>query len=762
MTINKKFLSIDINAAKKIVQHRDFQSTEYDKGAALSLFLQDGTEYKDNELHSEELSSEGLLIRTKTFDKSKTLIFDLATFEGFRECNERDSLVLFQKLCRLAIKLWENLKLTSSENNIDSKYVVLSPFSFKTGYFKAAIDKRPDEKRQDRRGGNHFLVFKSGYDQFDLKSSTNTNLRKCLDTYTQVNTTVEPTVEEDSNGIDILKLDKLKTEVSEFIGFDGIKGHLTSAQKKFIYSPSNGPARLEGAAGTGKTLTLILRCIQTLKIAKEKNENKKILFITHSTETKKNIESIFHANSGGEFFSTNSLEEKYHVKISTLQEWCIELLGNKIAETEYLDKDARDSKETQLLYLYDIVEDFKKTDLESFSKMISPELASYLKAEESWTIAELLQTEISTYIKGRAGENLERYKKIERSKYVMPITTDEDYDCIYSLYNEYQSQLEAIGQFDSDDIVLTAIGELETPIWRRRRAIDGFESIFVDETHLFNINELCLFHFLTKPTCSTNMIFTIDRSQAIGDSTLSKYDVRSALNILENEVIEDEDLNTVFRSSPDILNFASHILSSGASLFTSFENPLLNAVGSFTMAEENKCIKPTIKKYLNDQQLIEQSFEEVVSISSQLNCTRSKVAIIPTTDSLCKKIEEYAESNNKAFEIIKHRGDTEKVKKAGKGGKFLISGIDYVGGLEFDAVVIVGADKGRVPPTNSDAKGESKHYITYATYNRLYVAITRAKYAITVTYTGSRGLSEILHKAIENKVLDLDTSSATS
>lgn len=758
MTINKKFLSIDINAVKKIVQKRDFQSIDYDRGAALSKFLKDGTQFKDNKIHSENLSNDGLLIRSKDFNKSKTLIFDLATFEGFKQCNERDSLVLFQKLCRLAIKLWENLKLTSSENNIDSKYVVLSPFSFKTGYFKAAIDKRPDEKRQEKRGGNHFLVFKSGYDQFDLKSSSNTNLRKCLESYVHVVTSLESPSEEKSNGIDLLKLEKPKTEVSEFIGFDGIKGHLTSAQKKFIYSSSNGPARLEGAAGTGKTLTLILRCIQTLKSAKENNEDKKILFITHSTETKKNIESIFQANTGGEFFFKGSLEEKHYVKISTLQEWCIELLGEKVAETEYLDKDAQDSKELQLLYLHDIIEDFKKSDLDSFSKMISPDLTSYLSSEESWTIAELLQTEISTYIKGRAGENLDRYKKIVRSKYVMPIVTDEDYDCIYSLYNEYQSKLEAIGQFDSDDIVLTAIGELETPIWRRRRSMDGFESIFVDETHLFNINELCLFHFLTKPSCNTNMIFTIDRSQAIGDSTLSKCDVRSALNIEDSAELEDDDLNTVFRSSPDILSFASHILSSGASLFTNFENPLLEAVGSFTMEEEKKCIKPILKKFMNDQQLIEEAFEEVISITSQLDCTRSKVVIIPTTDSLCKEIEKYAKSNNKPFEIIKHRGDIEKVNKANKGGKFIISGIDYVGGLEFDAVVIVGADKGRVPPTNSDAKGESKHYITYATYNRLYVAITRAKYAITVTYTGTRGLSDILKKAIDNNVLEFNGS----
>ena len=751
MSKHNKFFSIDINAAKKIVQEKEYQSIDYNKGQELSQLIKDEIPYRDNFLYSESID-EGCLLRTDLFERSKTLIFDLDTFEGFNTCTHRDSLVLFQKMCRLAIKLWEGMTLNSSENSIDNRFIILSPFSFKKGYFKASLDKSPDEKRQQKRGGQHFLVFKSGFDQFELKP-TSTNFRKSIDAYRSVKALIRNDEIKEKNGLNTFVLDKPKTEVSEFIGFDGIKGLLTDTQKQFIYSDTSGPSRLEGAAGTGKTLTLILKCIHTLESAKINNINKKVLFITHSSETKKNIESIFLANSGEEFIYNSEQQLDIYVQITTLQEWCIELLGTKISETEYLDKDAQDSKELQQLYLNDIIEKFIKEDLDVFSRMISTQLFEYFKNEEPLIIAELLQNEISTYIKGRAGENLERYKKVVRSKYILPIESDDDYDCIFSLYAEYQRQLEAIGQFDSDDIVLTAIGELETPIWRRRRSIEGFESIFVDETHLFNINELCLFHYLTKPKCSTNMIFTIDRSQAIGDSTLSKGDVSNALNL--NEDLNVKGLTTVFRSSPDILNFASYILSSGATLFTNFENPLEGAVGSFTMEDERKCIKPTIKKYINDEQMICEGFNDVIAIASQLKCSRNRVIIIPTTDSLCRDVEEYAKENNKAFEVIKNRGDIEKVNLAEKGGKYIISGMDYVGGLEFDAVVILGADKGRVPPTNTGANVDSKHYLTYVTYNRLYVAITRAKYALLITYTATRGISDIFQEAIDSEVIDI-------
>lgn len=55
-----------------------------------------------------------------------------------------------------------------------------------------------------------------------------------------------------------------------------------------------------------------------------------------------------------------------------------------------------------------------------------------------------------------------------------------------------------MGQFDTDDVVLSAIGQLDTPIWKRRRSREGFDALFIDEMHFFNINELHLFHYFTK------------------------------------------------------------------------------------------------------------------------------------------------------------------------------------------------------------------------------------------------------------------------
>ena len=74
---------------------------------------------------------------------------------------------------------------------------------------------------------------------------------------------------------------------------------------------------------------------------------------------------------------------------------------------------------------------------------------------------------------------------------------------------------------------------------------------------------------------------------------------------------------------------------------------------------------------------------------------------------------------------------------------------------KFDAVIIVGVDKDRVPPQSIDFEGESYHYLNYAWHNRMYVAVTRAKFVVMMLGEKSRGPSKILSTAINNGVLQL-------
>ena len=103
--------------------------------------------------------------------------------------------------------------------------------------------------------------------------------------------------------------------------------------------------------------------------------------------------------------------------------------------------------------------------------------------------------------------------------------------------------------------------------------------------------------------------------------------------------------------------------------------------------------------------------------------------------------------------MLKRRGDLQAVEGARKSGQLVLAHADYVGGLEFFGVVIVGVDKGRVPPEGQHDLESSKRYQSYAAHNRLYVAITRAKYRIDILADQARGASKLIEPALDAEIL---------
>src|ERR1017187_5769407 len=86
---------------------------------------------------------------------------------------------------------------------------------------------------------------------------------------------------------------------------------------------------------------------------------------------------------------------------------------------------------------------------------LSDECKIFFSKESPEYISELLQHEIGVMIKGRAAENLEAYLQLPLLAYCLPARTQNDKRFVYSLYGEYQRQLNQSGVFDTDDIVLS-------------------------------------------------------------------------------------------------------------------------------------------------------------------------------------------------------------------------------------------------------------------------------------------------------------------
>ena len=506
----------------------------------------------------------------------------------------------------------------------------------------------------------------------------------------------------------------------------------------------------------------MLKALNHLQCARNESRVCHVAFVTHSEATKDAIENFLSVIDTDKYYRNNRREHQQTLQVSTLSRICAMQLRQQISDAEFIDRDALDAKELQRLYIEDALAGVMREEFPSHRRFISETLKQIMETADSSEVAEMIQHEISVLIKGRSGENFDSYRETPTLRYGLPVESDADKGFVFTVFRRYQDLLGEAAQFDTDDVVLTAIGQLDTPVWRRRRAREAFDVVFVDETHLFNINELHLFHYFTKSDADHSIVYSMDRSQAVGDhGWAGDTTPDSFISDGVNEEVSAASLETVFRSSLEIVELAFSILSSGATLFTNFQNPMDLAISSFTLAEEKLAAQPSYIEYASDEAMIVGAFARQGEIVKALDCSRSDILIVALDHAVLDRVVAFAEMKNRPHVVLQKRGDVKAVEGSRSFGRTILAHADYVGGLEFLAVILVGVDGGRVPPGYSEQGEASRNFQTYSSHNRLYVAVSRARYRVEILGESSRGPSRVLSSAIDKGILQKISSPGT-
>ena len=763
-----KYICIDDGAIYELISGKEYQSIDFEEGdhliGALSGELRFETKLRSIVPIQNE---EGVFLTTSgSWKEKKYLVIDCTQSSLFTKLHSGKSLQSFQKLLRFCSKYWTGNVLNNSELRIPgtSKAVVF-PLQYSDKPYRITIEREPSKERLQKRdmAGCFMLVYKSGWQGGDsaTEKADETNFRKVLKCLPSVYSSAEKINLENKeitsgNQLDSTDLgSRFNNPKSAFMPFKEWMPRLTARQNEFVTSDSDTPHRLQGPAGTGKTISLVLKTVHTLLAATEKNEACHALIVTHSEATKLAIQDMLSVIDPSNFQSTTR-NDVVSLSVETLASLCAEVLSQAINESEFIDRDAQDSKLLQQLYIGQAIDTAKKEDLPSVRADLSERFKIAFDSKDVDGLSSLFQHEISVQIKGRAGDSFEIYKNCPPLKYGLPVSNDADRGLAFRVYERYQDQLKSSSQFDTDDVVISAIGQLDTPIWRRRRTREGYDFIAIDETHLFNINELHVFHHFTRNTGALPISFTVDQAQGVGDRGWD--DISSFSELFGNEAIKIEDktvVTAVFRNSPQIREFCQSVLANGAMLFTNFENTLTSSQSVFTAEEERKALSVEyIGEFQNDQTLVEGAFRRAEELLDETKSKRAQVLVTCLCDDVLQDLRRYAKDNNKPVTYLEQRGDFARVKQAEKSGQMVLGHADFVGGLEFNVVVIVGVDKGRVPHEGETSDSNSRSFASYSAHNRLYVASSRARYALSILGVKSRGPSEILQSAHSNSPID--------
>jgi hypothetical protein len=513
------------------------------------------------------------------------------------------------------------------------------------------------------------------------------------------------------------------------------KSPLTPTQRRILQSDliEHRPVRIVGAAGSGKTLLMMLAAIRRVRVAQEKGQACRVLYAVHNTAMMHKVWSRM-VDLGAEPYLGDEAAQR--IEVRTLFQYARENLG--ATDSVIINSDAQETKEFQFAQVAECFDEVLVTSSQKVAKesILYPSIES---AEYREVIVSLVVDEIAVAIKGHGLtiEDRARYVGSERRLSRLHGMMDAlDRALVFDVFLRYHARVfEELEMFDSDDIALSLLSNMRTPLWEMKRRKIGYDYVLVDETQLFNENERRLFPLLTKGTAGHVPIML-----ALDEAQQAKSMSQSGLGLLGIESIANEQLESVHRSSPAILALSFFVIQRTTDLFGP-DFPDFTALTKASGQVDGDV--PSLRRA--DTELGE-ALVEIVRGERKRNVRQ--VCVVCHAESLWSVLRTALSGSGLPLRILEQRG--EKVDPYRP--VVVLARPRAVGGQEFDSVVAIGLEQGLVPP-RVDGNEALASALEQQALREMYLAFTRARQWLTVVVQKGASPTSILQDAIAKGVL---------
>ena len=505
------------------------------------------------------------------------------------------------------------------------------------------------------------------------------------------------------------------------------------------------PIRIIGAAGTGKSLLMQLLAMRRLKSAQEKNESVNVLYLVHNSEMQNSVWNKFEI-LGAEKFLMSNLQQKLVVK--TLFEHCCEEL--ELEESTIIDKDAYQTKIFQRNIILDCIQEvfLEQKSLAEKSDLLSKVSSN---AELLEVFADLIGNEIGVGIKGRdLVSDKKKYIDSERPlTRLHGVLSKLEREFLFEIFEKYKEKIsDALGMLDADDVAITFLSHLRTPLWEMKRKKIGFDFIFVDETQLFNQNERQLFKFLHKRTNDyVPIVIALDEAQELRGTSSAGF------GLLGIEDLKNETLPEVHRCTPSILRLSFFIISRTTDLFGPDFPDFTKSTDTVISENHQLAKKPRIVIRSESPSISKTILREIRSL--RRNNIR-QIAVIIHAERYWNEIVDFLKKQDLPVVIGLKRGEFIHPEKP----IVYISKPESIGGQEFGAVICVGLEHGVVPPIVNGHAGLSET-LEQQSLREMYLSFTRAKFQLVIINSKHSAPSKMIQLAIDNNLIEIQSDEIT-
>ena len=528
---------------------------------------------------------------------------------------------------------------------------------------------------------------------------------------------------------------------------------LTVEQRIFVDKPHEGPVRLRGAAGTGKTLSLVIKLLRDGMRAEADGRDVRFGLLTHSFASVDLVNAIAESlDSGGLMFGQGKHAK---LEVRTLNDLAFEHLHFNLENLRPLSLDGREGRRLQFELIQGVLREMAASKiLPSEFDGLTPELkerwfAAAQKCDDRF-VAEVMN-EFACVLDAdgiRAGEErAERYATFvgSRPAWLMALPSELDRRFVLEVHRRYRKLLSEMNTLSVDEMVADFDSFLNSNRWDRLRSRRGFDALFVDELHLFTSIERLTLHKLIKPTVDDEgrprrppIFMAYDLKQSPRDTFTEYGDPENNL-FTPKTGLQNSDLvflNKVFRYTKEIAEFLSDLDATFPAMIIPGEWEAYNGE-----AEESNGV-PELIVFPDERKLFKSVFDAARRVARSTDGGGRRMAVLCASE---EYFDQYLTAASGQFEgqflAITSRQPSSELRHAGK--RFIFSMPEYVAGLQFQTVFLIHVDAREAP--KDAAFGVRRQFIS-----NVYLGSSRAEQILKlVACTARGGPSDILSMPVE-------------
>lgn len=532
-----------------------------------------------------------------------------------------------------------------------------------------------------------------------------------------------------------------------------LDGLLTKPQLDFVHVPLTRSLRLVGAAGTGKTLSLVVKCVSEFR-KHVATEGHRCLFLTHSQAT---VELITNAIASMDHDGILARSKSSFLKICTLQELANEAMKYDLDGLEPLSADGLEGRTLQLETIEAEIERVQRSDWVTAKSRCSEGFRKGMSSTRGTpafrTFAREVSNEIACVLEAdgvrQSAERRDRYLNDSRKAWMMSLPEIEDRRVLLMIYDRFRTFLKGMGVIGNDQMIADYLGFLDSNRWDNIRLREGFDAVFVDELHLFNRQErMTLHHLMRDDSKAPVVVMAYDSKQSVRDTFNGLNDVAGGVAGLSRDMrlgeTERFELTEGFRYTPEIARVLEWIdqtfPAAGISEELGFD---WRPIGLGSMKQSGT--RPILVRAKSTLDIYNCVFPRARQVAISLQKGR-RVAVLCASEALFKRYLE-AGQHRDLFLPISDREQLSGLRHAGK--RFVFSTPDFVAGVQFDTVYLIEVNDGEVED-GPYSTGALRRFVS-----TVYLGASRAEQVLEIYSSEERGgPSRVLRHAINNGALD--------